>query len=73
MCMPDIAAIEAEQLRLIDVYRSELWCPERPLVGPRPLVLRHAYRAQSRWIRHLDHEDLRVRSFAEVLEMIRAA
>jgi hypothetical protein len=65
---------EIEQVRLIEVYLRELWCPERPMFGPAlpPPVIEKPH-AHSYWLRHLDHAWLRTLPYADVLEAIRAA
>jgi hypothetical protein len=70
----DVAAVEVEQVRLIEVYLSELWCPERPFIGPMPAIIRPGLvRFDFWWLRNLDFAALRTLPYADVVEAIRAA
>jgi hypothetical protein len=70
----NVAADEAEQVRLIEVYLSDLWCPERPFIGPMPANIHPGLpRFDSQWLRELNLAELQRLPYAEVLEAIRAA
>jgi hypothetical protein len=66
---------EREQQRLIEVYLSELWCPDRPLFGPErdSTVWHEKPRPEMRWLRQLDLAYLRTLPYPDVLKEIRAA
>lgn len=59
---------------MIEAYLSELWCPERPMVGPVLRVeRRQPLHPEFRWVRQLDLAVLRQMPYADVLEAIRTA
>jgi hypothetical protein len=67
---------DQRQVDMIQAYLADLWCPERPrwcYEGPAERVCIDIKHPRDRWIRQLDYDALRVRSYADVLEMIRAA
>jgi hypothetical protein len=53
---------------------SDLWCPERPFIGPMPANIHPGLpRFDSQWLRELNLAELQRLPYAEVLEAIRAA
>lgn len=69
----ELAAIELEQVRLIEAYLSELWCPARPMFGPERPQWIEKPRADNQWVRNLDLPALMNSPYPEILNAIRAA
>lgn len=69
----EVEAIEAEQQQMIEAYLVDLWTPQPPMFGPDPLPMIEKPHADSRWLRNLNHAELRELPYADVLEAIRAA